>query len=342
MQPSAQVISTKLRYTREADFRQERSFGSKISATFEFLTGQFRPFFKCVAYFVLPFILLGALGLAGSMFYSGQPALGSIGFGNGNAMMRDSLGLSAALSTGISGLLLMLGFMLLGSTVYAYLRVRLDTPAEAEVRPGQVGALLRARLGQLLLSWLLLLALVLLPWVLVALVSAGLLSIAGSGSLALWVMLLFLPLAWVGVTLLLYFPAFWLEDLGPLAALWRCFYLIRGKWWSSLGLYILTSMIAGLITYLFMIPVLMVSVSSTLLHQEALKAEWLGLAGMSLYSIGWVFSLCLPLVAMGFQFFNLVERRDSVGLHQLVHTLGQAAAPQVSGGTYRPDEEGEY
>jgi hypothetical protein len=47
------------------------------------------------------------------------------------------------------------------------------------------------------------------------------------------------------------------------------------------------------------------------------------------------------LIALAFQYFNLVERHDGVGLHNMVHQLGQTPVA-VANAAYRPDEEGEY
>ena len=48
------------------------------------------------------------------------------------------------------------------------------------------------------------------------------------------------------------------------------------------------------------------------------------------------------LLILAFQYFNLVERHDGVGLRRLVDSLGQTAPPQVHNATYQPDDEGEY
>jgi cellulose synthase/poly-beta-1,6-N-acetylglucosamine synthase-like glycosyltransferase len=121
----------------------------------------------------------------------------------------------------------------------------------------------------------------------------------------------------------------------------RSFYLIKGKWWSTFGLYVVISFVTGIINYLFIIPFYALMMGKMLLHWQ-FDTELLSVAAMSIYALGWVFTAVLPLVAMLFQYFNLVERREGVGLRQLIGQLGKTAAPQVSSAAYRPDEEGEY
>jgi hypothetical protein len=47
-------------------------------------------------------------------------------------------------------------------------------------------------------------------------------------------------------------------------------------------------------------------------------------------------------IAIAFQYFNLVERHDAIGLRNMVSQLGQAPATAPTAAAYRPDEEGEY
>ena len=70
----------------------------------------------------------------------------------------------------------------------------------------------------------------------------------------------------------------------------------------------------------------------------------LGLFAVITTAIASLFNLLIYpplLVALAFQYFNLVERHDGVGLRNMVNQLGQAP-PAVHNGTYRPDDEGEY
>jgi hypothetical protein len=184
-------------------------------------------------------------------------------------------------------------------------------------------------------AWLLLSAVMLVGMSVVS----GLLALLGPG----FVLLAFFPLLWAVVCLTLYFPILWMEDGGAWAALRRSFYLIQGKWWSSLGLYLVMSFITGVVNYVFIIPFYVLLAVRIVIPLPGLaQSNILTVLALSIYALGWIFTAVLPLLAMVFQYFNLVERKDGVGLRQMVALLGQTAAPQVSSATYQPDEEGEY
>ena len=334
-------MQAKATFTREADYRRERDFGAKVGATFDFVAAQFRPLVKCLAYFVLPGALLAGIGmglimgnvLTGMPFSSSRNRLGgpveiAHQYNNSPFSALSFVGI------GLAALGFMLAFLLLSSTVYGFVRVRMNTPPAEPVRPGQVWAFMWPRLGRVVGGWLLLAIILFIGMGVVG----GALALLGPG----FVVLLFFPMAWVVVCLTLYFPALWMEDDGVVAAFRRSFYLIKGKWWSSLGLYVIMSMITGILNYAFIIPFYGIMMARTMLKIPGFDSEILSVAAMCIYALGWILTAMLPLVAMLFQYFNLVERKDGVGLSLLVDSLGRTAAPQVSGTSYQPDDEGEY
>ncbi|MBF9220074.1 hypothetical protein [Hymenobacter ruricola] len=332
-------MKAKSRFTREADFRQERDFGAKVGATFEFVTAQFRPLVKCLAYFVLPAALLGGIGMGLAMGNLLGLMTGGTGrvtsrlpeqFGGPNPLMTGS----SVLGFGLAALGFLAAFLLLSSTVYGFVRVRLNTPPDEPVTPGRVWAFVRGRLGSVVGAWLLLSIILGLGIGIVG----GALGLLGPG----FIVLLMPALLWVVVCLSLYFPALWMEDGGVVAAFHRSFYLIKGKWWSTFGLYLVVSFITGVLNYIFIIPFYGLMAARLVFHWNVDDSGILNIMAMCIYALGWIFTAVLPLVAMLFQYFNLVERREGVGVRQLLSTLGQTTAPQVSNAAYRPDEEGEY
>ena len=331
-------MQAKVRFTQEADFRQERDFGAKVGATFEFVVAQFRPLMKCLLYFVLPGALLAGMGLG--LFMSnflaimpqlnGQNAGGRLAAGYPDNMFTAT----SFVGLGLATLGFMAAFVLLSSTVYAFVRVRMGTPPAEVVQPAQVWAFVWRRLGRVVRAGL----------VLGVVVGGGFLLLMAFLA-AMWpglVVLVFFPLVWAGICLTLFYPIIWMEDDGIVPALRRSFYLIKGKWWSTVGLYMVMSIITGILNYVFIIPFYGLLVVRTMLKVPGFDSEILSVGAMSIYALGWVFTAVLPLVAMLFQYFNLVERKDGVGLSLLVNSLGQTAAPQASNRTYQPDEEGEY
>ena len=338
-------------FTQESEFRRERDFGSKVSATFDFLSSQFKPFVKCLAYFALPGALLMGIGLAlfmgkatgfyATLLQSSRTGANTMGSYDPLAMYRGWGGVGMALT--VLGSLVT--FMLLSSTIYSYLRVRLNLMAADTVQPRQVWDWMRPRLGRMLLACLLLLGLSLVMMIVFGLVFAGIAAVGGAASAILLVFVLYGAMIWLMVGLALYFPVMWLEDLGPMAALTRSFYLIKGKWWSTFGLGFVMVIIQSMISYIFAIPMyglMALNVFQLTKTGAEHDTSLLMQAATLLYSGSAVLLLSLPLLAMGFQYFNLAERRDSIGARQQLALLGQTAAPETTSHFYRPDEEGEY
>jgi hypothetical protein len=341
----------KFLFTQESDFRRERDFGGKVGATFDFISSQFKPFVKCLAYFALPGALLMGIGLGlfmsratgvyAVLFQSARSGANTLGSFDPLAMYRGWGGVGLAL-TALGSLIT---FMLLSSTVYSYLRVRLNLASAATVQPRQVWAWMLPRLGRMLLACLLLLGLSIVAMLVFGMLFAGIAALGGAGWAVLLVFLLYGAFIWIGVGLALYFPVLWLEDIGPTAALTRSFYLIRGKWWSTFGLGFVMVLIQSTISYVFAIPMyglMMLNVFQLTKTGAPNDTSLLMQAATLLYSGSAVLLLALPLVAMGFQYFNLAERRDSIGARQQLAMLGQTAAPETTSHFYRPDEEGEY
>ena len=342
-------------YTTPADFWQERDFGAKISAAFDFIGAHWRTLGKCLVYFVLPGALLLGIGLGmftNTMFNLSGNALAAQRAG---AVPRASNPFAAFSALGLGGLgVAMLGailaFLLLVGTVHAYVRARLRLPAATPVTPTEVWAELRARLGRMLgvvglfVGGYLVLALVL---VMVIGGIAGLGKVLGSSGAGAAFGFILIPifyclLVYASIALSLLFPVLWLEDRGLFASVGRCFQLIKGHWWATFGLILVATFLQSMLAIVFAIPQYAVMFGK-MLQLPGLNSDVLGLVAQCVYAVGIIFTYSLPLLALVFQYFNLVERREGQGLRLLVSQLGQGqAAPLPLSDHYRPDEEGEY
>jgi hypothetical protein len=334
-------------YTTPADFWQERDFGAKISAVFEFIRAHWRALGKCLVYFVLPGALLMGIGLGlftNKMFdltgrvTAAQRAGTRLPQVTSPFEMLNFGGLALAIVGGL------LAFLLLSGTVYGYLRARLYLPGTEPITPAQVWAELRARLGRMVGGTLLL---GLLGGVGFGVVF-GVLMLFGSlfvgitfAGPVLAMLLGYVLMGYISVSLALYYPVLWLEDTDVFAAIGRCFQLIRGQWWATFGLLIVAVFLQSMLTIVFAIPQYAVMMGK-MLQLPVLSSDVLGLVAQCLYAIGIIFTYCIPLLALAFQYLNLVERQEGIGLRLLIDQLGQGHAPAAEPGHYSPDELGEY
>ena len=335
-------------YTTPADFWQERDFGTKISAVFEFIGQHWRPLGKCLVYFVLPAALvLGiGLGLFTNSFYNQMG--GVMAAKRGSFAAPQAAGSFAGISfvgLGVAMLGGLVSFILLTGTLFGYLRARLRLPATETVPPAAVWHELKGRLGKMVLVLVLAfgayLGLLMAYGFLIALVG-GLGSSGSLGTFFISSLLMTVLGLYLAVVLSLYFPVLWLEDQSVLGAVGRCFQLIKGKWWSTCGLLLVAGLLQGVLAVVVALPQYAVVVGK-MLQLPGLDSNALGLAAQCLQAVGIMFFYCIPLLALAFQYFSLAERQEGHGLRLLVDQLGQPqAAPTAYSAHYRPDEEGEY
>jgi len=109
----------------------------------------------------------------------------------------------------------------------------------------------------------------------------------------------------------------------------RSFNLITDKWWSTFGFLVVMFLIAGFMGYIFQLPQLIFTVVFAL-HKTtdslAEPAVWeqVGIIVSSVIStIGSNLLQSIVFVAMIFQFYNLVERKEAQGLMKRLDSFGK-------------------
>lgn len=127
---------------------------------------------------------------------------------------------------------------------------------------------------------------------------------------------------YLGVVLSLFVIVMVREETGFIETIERCFYLIKGNWWATFGLLIVVGFIQGLIGMLAAIPVGAVS----LLHVFKVPggdSQILLVVVNALASVLTIFLYSLYAVAIGFQYYNLVEQKDGIGLMEQADLIGR-------------------
>ncbi len=301
-------------YSSPADFQQTRDFGQKISATFDFIRAHFKPLSLCLLYYVLPVPLVGlvAEGVAQKMFFQS--------FGSDFVEPSQMLGLTPAIL--LSYIPLVLGYVLLITTVYGYLILRLETPAHQPVEPPMVGAWIRTRF---------------LP------------TLGGGAALGVVIILAFLlliiPGIWLTVPTSLFFFVRLYEKRSIDSAMTRCVQLVKNHWWPTLGLLIVVGFIRMIVPYI-------VGISLGLGTAFFTTLQWSDGGLFYFFFVEAVTNLLamltytITLLALAFQYFHLVELKEGLGVYALLDQLGKPAEAKISsnryGSGFEHDEEGEY
>jgi hypothetical protein len=283
---------------QKIELRKTRDFSAKINVTFEFLKQNFQPLAKSLIFISGPFVLLQGLfnGLYQKQILSVTPSSASNPFG----LIAD-----AFVWLGLTFLFLVMGYIssLIVVNEFARLYETHENPSDIEV--GEIWEGVKKKF---------------LPILLAAFVAAILVFISA--------IFFIIPGIYVAITLSLIGPVMIIEgrDLG--AALSRCFSLITEKWWSTFGLTFVTGIIASTMAFFFAIPqyVFMFLIGIHRINATDPPALWqqAGLIVSSMiYTMGANLLQSIVMVAILFQFYNLVERREARGLMDKVESFGK-------------------
>lgn len=137
--------------------------------------------------------------------------------------------------------------------------------------------------------------------------------------------LLIVPGIYLMVTLSLAYPVYLFEkDAGIGEAFTKPFRIISGKWWSTFGVIVIGSLMAYAVSLIFSIPFLFIYIGELFTLTEKVADDpntlsdvftsgYMTLA-MTISNIGSYLSYCIPAIALGYQYSNLVERKEGKGL----------------------------
>lgn len=340
-----------LSFTQPGDFLRERSFSQKIEASFDFIRAHATPLARVLITLVLPLALLTGIGL-GLMQGEILSSVGSMARRSRLGGYSDSL---PEVFTSPSLWLTLLGgallFAVLHLVVYGYVVLQAERTRPEPVTPAEVWQLVKARLLGLIGSYLGLVALFVLSMIVIGMAMGLISAFFGAVLGAAWagiimILGLYAVMGYVMVALSLYFVVWLRERRGFFGSIKRCFELIWGKWWSTFGLLMVMFVMMWLILLLMMGALSLLGLPfAELMSGRVTEISPLTRVLFIVYSgLQTLLSLAfypLLMIAISFQYFNLVERRDGEGTRLLLDSLGQAA-PAAAPMSLRPDDEGEY
>ncbi len=273
---------------------KKRDFGQKINVTIEYLRYNFGPLMKMLLIVVLPMGVISSFALGdyfGSLSVLASPdatEMEQLG-------MMGQMGMTYLLMIGIS----IVGYALVVASIYHYIKVRdeADNPDFLEVLKGSFKFV---------------------PGLIVLMIIIGIASTIGF-------FFFIIPGVYLGVTMSLSIPIYLFEQNGIGDALGKSFQLIKQKWWSTFGLMVITSIIAGMSSYVFAIPTYVIMFSEMFSSMDAMQdgdpsaffnlfTGWTSTIALSISMIGSYLCYSIPIIALAFQYFNLSERMEGRGL----------------------------
>ncbi len=324
---------------RAVPFRQVRGVGDVINATFSFIRQEFVPLAKALLFIAGPAIALG--GAAGGLMQT------SVLFADPEALANPPLALFGV-SFFVAMLAGIIGGTLAVTAAYGYMVLYQDRGLEGSIPVPDVWTFVRANffrmLGTLVLWYVATMAayfIALIPMAVVVGVLGAVLGNGGSGGVAIGVVMIIavvlvalFAVAVAAVTFGMTLPMRMREqEVGAFEAVGRSLRLVKGHWWATLGVafvvgvaYFVFAIVVSLPTYAI-IGLASVTAAdggaTSGLYQVLMTAFGVvsGLAGTVLYA--------LPLYAIAFQYFNLVERKERTGLMERVEAVHADAAPDA-------------
>jgi len=262
------------------NLREERDFGEKINATFHFVRQNFKNLSLCL-------LLMGApIMIAGILLF--RYIMGLIRIVPDNQNPTGSF-----VTLMVFFLIYMIAGAWLMAITYSYMNEYLE--GNREITPGKVFKRAAKKIGKVLGANVIIMIL--------SMIASALFVIPG--------IFLAVALSFVIVILMI-------EDKSIIKSISRSISLIRGKWWSTFGILVVIGIIVGLIQFVINMILAIISALPRLMHQTVYVPEISKILFLSLASIGASMLLPLLYIAIAFQYFNLVECKESQGLRQQI------------------------
>ncbi len=299
------------------EFYQERTFGELINATFEFLRLNVRTLGSILLQLSLPAVFFAAFVLNGL-----QEALG-----NTPDAQED---LPAAL---LYIFLLLITFNVSVAAVlgvlYEWMKEYRATGGRVEMSLSVCWSRMKPHVLPLAITTFLHLGILVVATLPVALLF-GLLSsaLANTGGFFLLAFLLFLAIfalfTVLSTPLLLMYPMQIFENLSYVQALRRAFRLVYPHHkYEVAGLVVVIFIIYYAIQLIFVLPFQLITLYLSLHESELLFGEWIQASTYAFSMLGYYLTLPIFWVAMGLQYFSLVEKYEMIGLKQKIEQIGQ-------------------
>jgi hypothetical protein len=124
------------------------------------------------------------------------------------------------------------------------------------------------------------------------------------------------------------------EGIGALEAMSRAKFLIKDKWWSTFGLIMIIGIINSFVAMIFGAPAMIVTFMKVLKVGGGIYGNVPLIVTTMISTVGQIVVSSLTYVAISFQYFNLVEKREGNGLKMLIEGIGQKKLDLNEDGEY--------
>lgn len=316
------------------EFQRRRDFGDKLNITFVFARENFKSFFKAMIYITGPPTVVASLLLSSFMQGYFSMIMGSTQGGDSQAILDYFQSSNFWITIASLVIFSIISSVAVIATTYNYMALYAERKS-TQIPVEDVWNRVRGSLGMYFSTAFLYGLMIVLGYVLIflPLAMAAISPVLGLfGGLLMFGLLI--GLMYVVVTMSLIFPIRAFEGLGFFDAMSRSFRLVKEKWWSTFGVTFVLSLVAGVVSYIFLIPGMILQ-GVAMIHE--VSEGTLGSDGSfspaayvlnSLAYLTQYLLYFLPFLGLAFQYFNLVELKESRGLISDIDALGKPRPPE--------------
>jgi hypothetical protein len=316
---------------RAIEYHHTRDFSRKMNATFEFIRQNIKPLGKAMLVIAGPPVLIASLIIA--------------------TFIDELLGISRAAATNATDpevietyfmsvtfwlqIVLMLLLFLVSSimsiaTINNYI-ILYEEKQSNQIEVSEVWARVRETFWMYFGTTVVFFLLAIVAYVVFILPVVALAAISPA-LIFLGILVMFCGIVYLMIAVSMTYIVRAYEKKSFFDAVGRSFRLIKDKWWSTFGLIVILYLVMMTISYIFMIPWYVATITSAL-HStstdmlEQPEATWMSVVFFTLYYLAQMILGALPNVGIAFQYFNLVEMKEAKGLMGKIDTLGQSQPP---------------
>lgn len=284
--------------TQFMEIRKSRDFGEIISATFEFLRIHFKSISLSLLFYAGPFSFVGGVGygmMNGKLFDYSTLTEGSV-----------SSIINLVIFGSIFYVFLLLATLMSILIVNTYFDMVERSESKAPIPHTEVWNVAKERIGVTIFT-----------------------SIVSFLLIAVGMVFCILPGIWFLMPLsMIYILRFQEPHLGLVDAIKRSFFIIKDNWWITFGVYIVIAMIVGVMAQIFSLPTFIMTVVTGLTmtydpsNSYSVVMTVINVFFGIVYTVGTLLLSSITYIAMGFQYFSLVEQKDPVSLLKKIENIG--------------------
>ncbi len=285
--------------------RKTRDFGEKLNATIEFIRANFKALFRSIIFIGGPLMLITSVLMG---FYQNNvmwlTSRTTVPFDGSEDFLTDVVAVSL-----LAMFFSILTFALVVTIINEYVVIYMEEQRN-DIEPIEVWQRVKKDYLMVLLS-----------------------SIGYTVVVMVGTVFFIIPGFYLFVTLSLIYIVQITERIGFFSAFTRCISIISGKWWSTFGINLVCWFIWGVLVYALLIPYYIVTFAEmfhniadggqpAVFNEPSAITKVLTVVFSAVYMVGSYIVMMIPVIGVAFQYFNLVERKESTGLMQKIDSFG--------------------